>query len=175
VLLGGRMAEEVVFERVTTGAADDLRRVTEISRSMVEDYGMGSQLIARGDGSSSQSLSETTRGQRDREQQALIDEAQWAARCLILDHRELLDALAVSLLANESITREEIDRIVAETPAAESTEPTESRESAVRANGNAEAAAGSGNEGERSESPSGVEPMIAPRFRRESETQAPIG
>jgi cell division protease FtsH len=113
VLLAGRLAEEVVFGRVTTGAADDLRRVTEISRSMVEDYGMGSQLIARADGSSSESLSEATRGQRDREQQALIDEAQWESRCLIVDHREVLDKFAHSLLANESLERAEIDRIMA--------------------------------------------------------------
>jgi cell division protease FtsH len=113
VLLAGRLAEEVVFGRVTTGAADDLRRVTEISRSMVEDYGMGSQLIARADGSSSASLSEATRGQRDREQQALIDEAQWESRCLIVDNREVLDKFAHSLLANESLDRPEIDRIMA--------------------------------------------------------------
>ena len=47
MLLGGYVAEQIVFERVTTGAADDLRRVVEISRAMIEDYGMGSQLFAR--------------------------------------------------------------------------------------------------------------------------------
>jgi cell division protease FtsH len=112
VLFGGRMAEEVVFGRVTTGAADDLRKVTEISRSMIEDYGMGSQLIVRSDGSSSESLSDATRDRRDREQQAFIDEAQWEARCLIVDNRELLDELAGTLLANESLERDEIERIM---------------------------------------------------------------
>jgi cell division protease FtsH len=112
VLFGGRLAEEVVFGRVTTGAADDLRRVTELSRAMIEDYGMGKQLIVRGDGSSSSSLSEETRGTRDREQQALIDEAQWETRLLIVDNRELLDLLATSLLANETLDRCEIDLIL---------------------------------------------------------------
>ena len=42
-----------MFGRVTTGASDDLRRVTEISRSMIEEYGMGSKLLARDDGTSS--------------------------------------------------------------------------------------------------------------------------
>ena len=84
MLFGGRMAEEIVFGRVTTGAADDLRRVSEISRSMVEEYGMGSQLISRDDVHTSALLSEATRAKRDAEQQSLIDEAQWEARCLII-------------------------------------------------------------------------------------------
>jgi cell division protease FtsH len=113
VLFGGRLAEEIVFGRITTGAADDLRRITEVSRAMIEEYGMGQQLIVRGDGSSSQEISEETRGKRDREQQGLIDEAQWDARCVIEDNRALLDALATSLLENETLDRADIDRIVA--------------------------------------------------------------
>src|SRR5438093_1858382 len=67
VLFGGRMAEEIVFARVTTGAADDLRKITEISRSMIEDYGMGSQLVTRGDISKGDLLSEGARDRRDKE------------------------------------------------------------------------------------------------------------
>jgi cell division protease FtsH len=113
MLFGGRMAEEIVFGRVTTGAADDLRRVSEISRSMVEEYGMGSQLISRDDVHASALLSEATRAKRDAEQQSLIDEAQWEARCLISDNRKLLDQLAASLLQNEALDRDEIDMIMA--------------------------------------------------------------
>jgi cell division protease FtsH len=113
MLFGGRMAEEIVFGRVTTGAADDLRRITEISRSMIEEYGMGSQLIARDDVQSSALLSEATRAKRDQEQQALIDEAQWEARCLISDNRKLLDQFAAFLLQNEALDRHEIDTIMA--------------------------------------------------------------
>ena len=50
MLLGGYVTEQIVFERVTTGASDDLRRVAEISRSMIEQYGMGSKLLAHLDG-----------------------------------------------------------------------------------------------------------------------------
>jgi cell division protease FtsH len=114
VLFGGRLAEEIVFGRITTGAADDLRRITETSRAMLEEYGMGQQLIVRADGSSSQELSEETRGKRDREQQALIDEAQWDARCIIEDNRDLLDAFADALLEHENLERSDIDRIMAE-------------------------------------------------------------
>jgi cell division protease FtsH len=120
MLFGGRMAEEIVFGRVTTGAADDLRRITEISRSMIEEYGMGSQLIARDDVQSSALLSEATRAKRDAEQQALIDEAQWEARCLITDNRELLDLFATHLLKHEALDRDEIDLIICgEAPPAE--------------------------------------------------------
>jgi cell division protease FtsH len=112
VLFGGRLAEEIVFGRVTTGASDDLRRATELSRAMIEDYGMGTQMIVRRDGSSSASLSEETLGKRDREQQALIDEAQWEARILIVDNRDLLDEFASSLLEHETLGRDEVDRIM---------------------------------------------------------------
>jgi cell division protease FtsH len=162
VLFGGRMAEEVVFGRVTTGAADDLRKITEISRSMIEDYGMGSQLIARADGSSSELLSEVTRSKRDQEQQALIDEAQWEARCLIVDHRELLDKLAAALLANEAIDRHEIEKIM-----------SAGVEAAVEPAGAVEAPS-SGPNGARSTPPPGVETLSGPRFeRREAPDRAP--
>ncbi len=112
VLFAGRIAEDIVFERVTTGAYDDLRRATELSRAMIEEYGMGSQMIVGGNGSGTATLSEETLSKRDREQQALIDEAQWAARCLILDNRDLLDALAESLLANEVLDRQDVEAIL---------------------------------------------------------------
>jgi cell division protease FtsH len=112
VLFGGRIAEELVFGRVTTGAADDLRRVTELSRAMIEEYGMGTQMIVRGDGSASTSLSEETLGKRDREQQALIDEAQRGARALIVENRDLLDQLADALLTNETLDRQDVNRIL---------------------------------------------------------------
>jgi cell division protease FtsH len=114
VLFAGRIAEDIVFERVTTGAYDDLRRATELSRAMIEEYGMGSQMIVGGNGSGTATLSEETLSKRDREQQALIDEAQWAARCLILDNRDLLDALAESLLANEVLDRQDVEAILAD-------------------------------------------------------------
>jgi cell division protease FtsH len=123
VLFGGRVAEEVVFGRVTTGASNDLQKIAEISRAMIEEYGMGSQLIARGEGGDG--LAEATRGKRDQEQQAFIDEAQWEARCLIVDYREVLDEIAEALLANESLDRAEIERIMAGRSESETSYPVE--------------------------------------------------
>jgi cell division protease FtsH len=166
VLFGGRMAEEIVFGRVTTGAADDLRKVTEISRAMIEDYGMGSQLIARDDVSSSALLSEATRAKRDQEQQALIDEAQWEARCLISDNRRLLDLFASSLLANEALDREEIERIMAgeinEADIAKAKEEKQQAEKPVELR----LAERTDADTENSQPPPAVQPLHGPRFRR---------
>ena len=114
MLLGGYVAEQVVFERVTTGAADDLRRVVEISRSMIEEFGMGSQLYLAKNGSGSEvSTSQATLHRRDEEQQGLVDEAQFEARMLIMDNRALLDRLAEALLSQESLERSEIEELIA--------------------------------------------------------------
>ena len=120
VLFGGRVAEQVVFGSITTGAADDLQRVAEIARSMVHEYGMGSELtsVSTG-GEGADVLSDMTRRIRDQEQSELADEAQRAARDLVMGHRDKLDALAESLLVNEVLEREEIDRIMAGTAAAD--------------------------------------------------------
>jgi cell division protease FtsH len=165
MLFGGRMAEEIVFGRVTTGAADDLRKITEISRSMIEEYGMGSQLIARDDVQSSALLSESTRAKRDEEQQALIDEAQWESRCLIADNRELLDQLAASLLANEALDRGQIDLIMSgEAPALE----IPSLEDGPTTNGKLDEVSlpnANGSPTMHSQPPPGVEPARGPRFQ----------
>jgi cell division protease FtsH len=113
MLLGGYVAEQIVFDRVTNGAADDLRRMVEISRAMIDEYGMGTQLFAPGAGSEGDS--EARRRRRDEEQQALIDEAQWQAKLLISENRNLLDAIAEALLVKESLDRREIEEIVAAT------------------------------------------------------------
>jgi cell division protease FtsH len=123
VLFGGRVAEEVVFGRVTTGASNDLQKIAEVSRSMIEEYGMGSQLITRADGNDA--LAEATRAKRDTEQQAFIDEAQWEARCLIVDNREILDEIAEELLANEAIDRADLQRIMAGRAESETSYPVE--------------------------------------------------
>jgi cell division protease FtsH len=113
VLLGGYVAEQLVFECTTTGAADDLKRVVETSRAMIEDYGMGSQLyLANGSGSEALT-SQATLHRRDEEQQGLVDQAQFDARILIMDNRALLDRLAEALLSKETLDRAEIARIVA--------------------------------------------------------------
>jgi cell division protease FtsH len=118
VLLGGRVAEDTVFGAITTGAADDLKRVAEISSAMVSEYAMGTDLSSHrlASDTAADFASEATRRLRDQEQQALAEEAQRAAYALIATHRELLDELATTLLRNEVIEREDIERIVGDTP-----------------------------------------------------------
>ncbi len=113
MLLGGYVTEQVVFERVTTGASDDLRRVAEISRSMIYEYGMGSKLLAHLDGAKTDGVSQAMLEARDDEQQLLIEEAQFEAREMIAENRDLLDRLAAELLAKEALDRAEIVEIVA--------------------------------------------------------------
>jgi cell division protease FtsH len=116
MLLGGRAAEQLVFGSITTGAADDLKRVADIANAMVAEYAMGtgsSSLRSVGDGAS-----ESSRRVHDIEVRELADEAFRAAITLIDAHREQLDALASTLLANEVLERPDIERIIGDTPPA---------------------------------------------------------
>ncbi len=115
VLLGGRVAEQVVFGQVTTGASDDLRRVASIAHQMVNDFAMGTAGLGRSPDGDVQ-LSETTLRIRDEERQDLIEEARRAAQRMILAHRRQLDELARELLEQEVLEREGIERIMAGTP-----------------------------------------------------------
>jgi cell division protease FtsH len=115
VLLGGRVAEQVVFGAITTGASDDLKRVADISHSMVHDYAMGTAGLGRAPDGDVR-LSETTRRIRDEERQDLIEEARRAAQRTIVSHRPQLDALANELLEHEVLDREAIDRIMKGVP-----------------------------------------------------------
>ncbi len=115
VLLGGRVAEQIVFGAITTGASDDLKRVADISHSMVHDFAMVTSGIGRSPEGDVR-LSETTLRIRDEERQDLIDEARRAAQKLIVAHRTHLDALAHELLENEVLDRDAIDRIMEGVP-----------------------------------------------------------
>jgi cell division protease FtsH len=112
VLLGGRVSEHEVFGQVTTGAADDLKKAHEISRSMVTDYGMGTELQSRQLPASDYSMSDATRRMVDEEQQYLTDLAYRRATGLISENRPLLEALASTLLENEVLERVDIERLV---------------------------------------------------------------
>jgi len=111
VLMGGRVAEQIVFGAITTGASDDLKRVADISHSMVHDYAMGNAGVGRSPEGDVR-LSERTLRIRDEERQDLIEEARRAAQRLIVAHRHLLDALAGELLEHEVLEREAIERIM---------------------------------------------------------------
>jgi cell division protease FtsH len=115
VLLGGRVAEQVVFGAITTGASDDLKRVADISHSMVHDYAMGTAGLGRAPDGDVR-LSETTLRIRDEERQDLIEEARRAAQRTIVSHRPQLDALANELLEHEVLDREAIDRVMKGVP-----------------------------------------------------------
>jgi cell division protease FtsH len=114
VLLGGRVAEAIVFGAVTTGAANDLHRVAEITHAMVHEYGMGTATAGVRAVTDADIVSDLTRRIRDEEQQELAFEAQRAAYELITAHRPKLEELATALLARESLDRGEIDTIMAD-------------------------------------------------------------
>jgi cell division protease FtsH len=114
VLLAGRVSEQITFGRITTGAADDLQRVTSIGRSMIYDYGMGTTIRAHQVPGDDLAVSEALRQIRDEEVQALAEEAYRGAHRLLTDQRDLLDEIASRLLVNESIERDEIKRIMSQ-------------------------------------------------------------
>jgi cell division protease FtsH len=114
VLLGGRVTEHLIFGEITTGAADDLRKVHEISRSMVTQYGMGTELMSKQVPTDDYAMSDNTRRQVDEEQQYLTDLAHRRALKIVQEHRPLLEALAHTLLDHEVLEREDIERLVAD-------------------------------------------------------------
>jgi cell division protease FtsH len=108
VALAGRAAEEVVFGRVTTGAANDLEKVTEIARSMVFEWGMADGVNSRTMRADNYSLSEETKRVRDSEQARFTDTAYEDALRLLNKHRASLDKIALLLLEKETLGREEV-------------------------------------------------------------------
>ena len=112
VLLGGRVAEQLVFGGVTTGAANDLLRVAEVAHAMVHEYGMGSVVATARAVTDANVVSDMTRRIRDEEQQDLVFEAERGARRLVAEHRAKLDEIAGALLAHEVIDRAALDMIM---------------------------------------------------------------
>ena len=112
VALAGRAAEEVVFGRVTNGAANDLEKVTEIARSMVFEWGMADSVSSRTMRADNYALSEATKRVRDEEQASLTDGAYDEALRLLRKHRAPLDRIAAALLEKETLVREELQALV---------------------------------------------------------------
>ena len=112
VALAGRAAEEVVFGRVTNGAANDLEKVTEIARSMVFEWGMSDTVSSRTMRADNYALSETTKRMRDEEQARLTDGAYEEAVRLLRKHRAPLDRIAAALLEKETLVRDELQALV---------------------------------------------------------------
>jgi cell division protease FtsH len=116
VYLGGRAAEQVVFGRVTNGAANDLEKVTALARSMVFEYGMSEVVTSRTMRADNYALSEETKRLRDSEQARLTDHAFAEAVRLLSKHRAGLDRVATALLEKETLVREEVDALLADVP-----------------------------------------------------------
>jgi len=126
ILLGGRMAEELVFGDVSTGAHNDLQRATDIARAMVSEYGMGQTLglstyprQTRPMFLSPQQLpmtgkeySEATAARLDEEVKELITERAAAVKQLLSDNQQLLEAIAQELLRNEVVEGEAFYQLV---------------------------------------------------------------
>lgn len=122
--LAGRIAEEIVFDDVTTGAANDIQQVTQIARNMVKMFGMSDSvgMVNYGDDSeqpflgysiaSGRDYSDDTASKLDAEIKRIIDVAYQETRQLLEDHREQLDELSQALLNKETVEREEILRIL---------------------------------------------------------------
>ena len=108
VALAGRAAEQLVFGRVTNGAANDLEKVTQIARSMVFEWGMGESVQSRTLRADNYALSEETKRLRDTEQAQLTDHAHAEAGRMLALHRPSLDRVAAALLEKETLTREEL-------------------------------------------------------------------
>jgi len=108
ITLAGRAAEQVVFGRISTGAADDLEKVTTLARSMVFEYGMSDTVTSRTMRADNYALSEETKRLRDQEQARLTDSAFTDAVRLLTKHRASLDRVASALLRKETLGREEM-------------------------------------------------------------------
>jgi cell division protease FtsH len=122
-LLGGRAAEELVFDDITSGASNDLERVTRMARAMVTRlgmseslgpmvYGQKEELIFLGREISEQrDYSEAVAEQIDDEVRRLVNDAHERAKSILLQYRDRLDAVAQRLLEMETITREEFESL----------------------------------------------------------------
>jgi cell division protease FtsH len=114
VYLAGRAAEEIVFGRITNGAANDLERVTDIARSMVFEFGMSEVAPSRTMRADNYALSEETKRLRDSEQARLTDHAYEEAKRLLSKHRPALDRVAQALLEKETLDRGELEALLAD-------------------------------------------------------------
>src|SRR5690242_17882828 len=112
VYLAGRAAEQIVFGRVTNGAANDLEKATDVARAMVFEYGMSGASASRTMRADNYALSEETKRLRDSEQARLTDEAYAEAMRLLQKHRPVLDRIARALLEKETLDKEELRELI---------------------------------------------------------------
>ena len=121
--LGGRVAEEIVFNEVTTGAHNDFEKATKIARSMVTEYGMSSlgpvqlehqesSVFLGRDYNKSKNVSDAVAHEIDQEVRKIISEQYEVTKKIISENMDLLNLIANALLEHETITKEQIDYLV---------------------------------------------------------------
>ena len=122
-LLGGRVAEEIEFGEITTGAHDDFKKATKIARSMVTEYGMsklgpmmleepsGNTFLGR-DYTKNRNVSDIVAHEIDEEMRSIINECYEKTKKILKENKNLLDLIANTLLEEETITKEQIDSLV---------------------------------------------------------------
>ena len=122
-ILGGRAAEEIVFDTVTTGAANDIEKATDIAKAMVTQYGMSKRFGLMGlatiqnkylDGSATLNCSDVTAAAVDEEVKDMLKESYEQALALLRENREVMDKLAEFLIEKETITGKEFMKIFRE-------------------------------------------------------------
>ncbi|MDO4394442.1 MAG: ATP-dependent zinc metalloprotease FtsH [Mycoplasmatota bacterium] len=138
-LLGGRVAEELTFNEVTTGAHDDFKKATNIARKMVTEYGMSSlgpmmldepdenTFLGR-DYNKNKNFSDTVAHEIDEEMRSIINSCYEKSKKILKENQKLLKLIAETLLEEETITKEEIDELVANGHLKRKEEKTESEE-----------------------------------------------
>lgn len=126
MLLGGRIAEELVFgeEKITTGASNDIQRVTDIANKMVTSYGMSKDLGPMTFGTHNEHVflgrdfgheknySEEVAFKIDKEVKSIVDEQYKRAKQLLIDNRDIMEELVKVLLEKETLDKEEVDEII---------------------------------------------------------------
>ena len=124
VSLGGRVAEELILDDITTGASQDIKQATTMAKSMVMKFGMSTELglinydndseevfVGRGFGHTSRGYGEEVAGKIDREVKRIIDECYEEAKRIIKEHKHVLESCAELLMEKEKITGEEFEAL----------------------------------------------------------------
>jgi cell division protease FtsH len=126
MLMGGRVAEEIVAGDITTGAANDIEKATKVARQMVTEYGMSDSIGPRTlgqksgevflgrDWASTPDYSDAVAFEIDQEVRQLLDEAHDVALDILTERRGKLDALADRLIERETLDRQEVERFFAD-------------------------------------------------------------
>ena len=140
-MLGGRAAEEIVFDTVTTGASNDIEQATRLARSMVTQYGMSEKFGLIGlesiqnrylDGRAVMNCGEATAAEIDQEVMKILKESYAEARRLLSEHRETMDQIAEFLIEKETITGKEFMKIYRKCEGIPEPEPKEKEQEAPK-------------------------------------------